>query len=321
MKLSAAITPHTNTNLQLLAQLGVEDFVYYNMQGMPTEFEELRLEQARVQQCGLRISVVEGGPSIDKIVLGKTGRDQQIEDYKRALDNMGRLGIHILCYNFMPQITADAMVIRTSYATPERGGALTSSFDLAQLNREEQTKEGSSSDEQMWANLEYFLKRIIPVAEAANVKLAMHPDDPPLSPIWQLSRIMSSVKQFERLFELETSPYNGLTFCQGCFSELGANLIALIHHFADRIHFVHCRDVAGSLHNFRETFPDNGPADLPAIFKAYNDIGYTGLIRSDHMPKLITEKGRNTGYGLHGNIFAIGYLKGLMEPIFGKPSS
>ena len=321
MKLSAAITPHTNTNLQLLAQLGIEDFVYYNMQGMPTEFEELRLEQARVQQCGLRISVVEGGPKIDLIVLGKYGRDIQIEAYKRALDNMGRLGIRTLCYNFMPQITADAMVLRTSYASPERGGALTSSFDLSIFDRNRLTNEGRTTDEQMWANLDYFLRRVVPAAENANVRLAMHPDDPPLSPMWHLSRIMSNLENFERLFELAPSPYNGITFCQGCFAELGVDLVATIRRFASRIHFVHCRDIAGSLHNFRETFPDNGPTDLYALFKAYYEIGYKGLIRPDHVPQLSTENGANTGYGLHGNVFAIGYLKGLMEPIFGKPGA
>ena len=321
MKLSAVITPPTDTNLRLLAQLGVVDLVYYDMHGMPTSLDDLSAEIARVKQCGLNITAIEGGPPIDKIVLGLEGRDAQIEIYKQALASMGKLGIRTLCYNFMPQITADAMVIRTSYATPERGGALTSSFNLAQLDHARQTKEAPTSDEQMWANIEYFLRRIIPAAEAADVKLAMHPDDPPLSPIWHLSRIMSSVENFERLFELAPSAYNGLTFCQGCFAELGVDLIATIHRFAPRIHFVHCRDISGPVHNFRETFPDNGPTNLPEVFKAYHEIGYKGLIRSDHVPQLITEQGHNSGYGLHGNIFAVGYIKGLMEPIFGKPGA
>lgn len=308
-------------NLRLLAQLGVEHFVYYDMHGMPTSLADLRIEQARVKRCGLSLTVIEGGPPIDKIVLGLADRDEQIEIYKRALGTMGKLGIRTLCYNFMPQVTADAMVIRTSYATPERGGALTSAFKLAQFDQKRHTKEGPTSDEQMWDNLEYFLRRIIPAAEDADVQLAMHPDDPPLSPMWTLSRIMSSVENFERLFELAPSPNNGLTFCQGCFAELGVDLIATIHRFASRIHFAHCRDISGPLHNFRETFPDNGPTDQPEVFKAYHAINYKGLIRSDHVPQLVTEQGTNSGYGLHGNIFAIGYIKGLMEPIFGKPES
>lgn len=321
MKISAVVNPPTEPNLRLLAQLGVEDLVYYNMQGMPTELDALRSEQQRVGRCGLRIGVVEGGPPIDRIVLGKDGRDAQIETYKRALGNMGRLGIRTLCHNFMPQITADAMVMRTSHATPERGGALTSSFELARFDNSHLTPEGRTTDEQMWDHLEYFVKRIVPAAEAAEVNLAMHPDDPPLSPLWNLARIMRSIENFERLFALAPSPVNGLTFCQGCFAELGADLVAAIRRFGPRIHFVHCRDVAGSLHDFRETFPDNGPTDMAAVFRAYREIGYTGLIRSDHVPQLSTDQGENDGYGLHGNLFAIGYIKGLMEPIFGKPGA
>lgn len=321
MKLSAVVNPPSEANLRLLAQLGVPDLVYYNMHGMPTEIGALREEKKRVEREGLRIAVVEGGPPIDLIVLGKSGRDAQIETYKRALAAMGKLGIRVLCYNFMPQVTADAMVIRTSTTVRERGGALTSGFDQAALDHALVTAEGRTTDEQMWDNLEYFLRRVVPAAESAEVKLAMHPDDPPLSPMWQLARIMRSVANFDRLFSLAPSPVNGLTFCQGCFAELGVDLGATIRHFGARIHFAHCRDVAGRLENFHETFPDNGPTDMVKVFQTYRDIGYRGFIRSDHVPHLVTDAGAHDGYGLHGNIFAIGYLKGLMEPIFGKPDA
>ena len=320
MKLSAVVNPPTEENLRLLAQLCVPDLVYYNMAGMPTTLEALRAEQERVARCGLRITVVEGGPPIDRIVLGREGRDAQIAVYQRALEAMGRLGIRTLCYNFMPQITADAMVLRTSHTTPERGGALTSGFKLAELDRNRRTAEGVTTDAQMWDNLEYFLRRVVPAAEAAGVKLAMHPDDPPLSPLWQLARIMRSVENFDRLFALAPSEVNGLTFCQGCFAELGVDQCATIRRFGARIHFAHCRDVAGTLEDFHETFPDNCPTDLVKVFQTFRDIGYQGCIRSDHVPQLITERGPHDGYGLQGNIFAIGYLKGLMEPIFGKPA-
>ncbi|MBS0664398.1 MAG: mannonate dehydratase [Verrucomicrobia bacterium] len=321
MRISAVVNPPTDRNLRLLAQLGVPDLVYYNMQGMPTELAALRAEQERVARQGLRIAVIEGGPPIDRIVLGRPGRDEQIETYQRAIDAMGRLGIGVLCYNFMPQVTDDAMVIRTSMRVPERGGALTSGFDLAAFDQSHVTAEGRTTDEEMWDNLEYFLRRVVPVAEAAGVRLAMHPDDPPLSPMWSLARIMRSVANFDRLFALAPSPANGLTFCQGCFAELGVDLVATIRHFGPRIHFVHCRDVAGRLEQFHETFPDNGPTDQVKVFRAYREIGYHGFIRSDHVPHLVTDEGEHDGYGLQGNIYAIGYLKGLMEPIFGKPDA
>lgn len=321
MKLAAVIQPQTDVLLQLLAQLGVEDWVYYDMRGMPTEFDGLESECRRAAKFGVRLSSIEGGPAIDRIVLGLDGRDAQIEQYKRSIGHMGRLGIGTLCYNFMPQILDDAMVIRTSSITEERGGALTGSFDASVFDHDRITDAGATTDEMMWENLEYFIKRIVPAAEAAEVKLAMHPDDPPISPMWHLSRIMRSRENFERLFAIAPSSVNGMTFCQGCFAELGADLPGLVKHFGQRIHFAHLRDISGSPTLFRETFPDNGPTDMKAVLRAYQEIGYTGLIRSDHVPQLATETGQNDGYGIHGNLFAIGYIKGLMESIFGRPES
>lgn len=317
MKIAAVVQPPTASNLRTLAQIGVENQCFYDMAGMPLELAGLRAAGEHAERNGLRLAVVEGGPPIDQIVLGKPGRDAQIEDYKRALGNMGELGIRTLCYNFMPQITSDAMVIRTSFATPERGGALTSSFALAGSDNERMTAEGTTTDEMMWDNLDYFLTRIIPTAEDAGVNLAMHPDDPPLSPMWNLARIMRSVENYDRLFQMHPSPVNGMTFCQGCFVEIGVDLDATIRHFADRIHFVHFRDVAGPLHDFHETFPDNGPTDMVRLMHTYKDIGYDGFIRVDHVPQLAMEQESAAGYGLPGHLFAIGYLKGLMEPIFG----
>ena len=318
MRLSAVIQPQSDENLRLLAQIGVEDWVYYDMAGMPGDFESLRAERDRAARFGLRLSVVEGGPPMDRIVLGLDGRDAQIEHYKRSLDQMGRLGIRTLCYNFMPQILDDAMVVRTSKATKERGGALTSSFNAAVLDPELRTGFGETTDEEMWDNLDYFVRRVVPAAESAGVNLAMHPDDPPLSPIWGLSRIMRSREAFDRLFAIAPSPVNGMTFCQGCFAELGEDLPALVRHFGAHIHFVHLRDVAGALLHFRETFPDNGPTDMRAVFEAYREIGYEGAIRSDHVPQLAGESGANDGYGLRGNLFAIGYIRGMLESVFGR---
>lgn len=317
MKISAVVQPFTDRNLSLLKQIGVDDFVYYKMEGMPIELEELAAIKRTVERAGLRLSVVEGGPPIDRIVLAKEGRDQQIEEYKKALANMGKLGIKVLCYNFMPQISGDAMVVRTSYQFPERGGALTSQFRLADLTATTVPhQERPTSDEQMWDNLEYFLKRIVPIAEAAEVKLAMHPDDPPLSPICGLSRIMRSVEDFDRLLNIAPSDVNGLTLCQGCFVEMGCDIPEVIRHYVGRIHFVHFRDVRGTPTEFHETFPDNGPTDLIGALRTYKDIGYDGFIRVDHVPLLATEQGEYNGYGLQGHMFAIGYLKGLMQPIF-----
>jgi mannonate dehydratase len=321
MKLAAVVNPPSEANLRTLAQIGVEHLVYYDMRGMPRDLASLRQAKERVERCGLRLSVIEGGPPIDRIVLGKPGRDQQIEAYKACLGHMGALGIRVLCYNFMPQVMEDAMVVRTSRNTIERGGALTSRFRLCDLDGEHRTPEGQTTDEQMWENLEYFLRRVVPAAEAAEVRLAMHPDDPPLSPIWGLARIMRDIASFEQLFALAPSAVNGITFCQGCFAEMGVDLPATIRRFAGRIHFAHFRDIAGTREDFRETFPDNGQTNIPEVLAAYRSINYAGLIRPDHVPQLATDAAPADGYGFNGHIFALGYMKGLMEPLWGKATA
>jgi mannonate dehydratase len=319
MKIAGVAKQFTDTNLRLIKQLGVDDFVYYNMKGMPTTVEGLAAVQRRVAAAGLRLSVIEGGPPIDRIVMGKPGRDEQIDEYVTAIRTMGRLGVPVLCYNFMPQVTSAAMVVRTSITYAERGGSPTSQYRAADFRPESVPHdEGTTTDEQMWDHLEYFLKRIVPVAEQEGVLLAMHPDDPPLSPLCGLSRILRSVESFDRLTQLVDSPVNGVTLCQGCFAEMGADLGSVARRFRERIHFVHFRDIWGSPEDFHETFPDNGANDMLALLKTYREIDYRGFIRIDHVPLLVTEDGPYDGYGMHGHTFAIGYLKGLMESVYGR---
>ncbi|MGH9161403.1 MAG: mannonate dehydratase [Vicinamibacteraceae bacterium] len=322
MKIAAVAKQFTQTNLQLLCQVGVEDLIYYSLGRMPTELDELTAIKRLVEKNGLRLSGVEGGPPIDKIVLAKEGRDQQIADYKKGLVNMGKLGMKMLCYNFMPQVSDVAMVVRTSMRFPERGGAPTSQFRTADLQPSTVPHDESpTNDEQMWENLEHFLRQIVPVAEDADVKLAMHPDDPPLSPLCGLARIMRSVESFDRLVNVVDSPVNGITLCQGCFAEMGRDLPSTIRHFAPHINFVHFRDVLGTPEDFHETFPDNGPTNMVDVLGTYREIGYNGFVRVDHVPLLATESGEYDGYGMHGHVFAIGYLKGLTEAIFAKPGA
>lgn len=319
MKIAAVVNPFNEENLRMVKQIGVDHVVYYDMHGVPETLEEMQSVRDFVESFGLSLSLFEGGPHKRKIVLGQEGRDAEIERFKRALDHMGKIGVKAMCYDFMPPVMKDAMVVRTSYATEERGGALTSSFKLDAFDPASVPHgETDTTDEQMWDNLEYFLKAVIPAAEAAEVKLAMHPDDPPLSPMCGLSRIMRSVENFDRLLSLSSSPVNGITLCQGCFVELGCDIPELVRRYADRINFIHFRDVSGTLENFHETFPDNGPTDMVEVFRTLKETGYDGFIRSDHVPLLATEKVEADGYSMQGHVFAIGYMKGLMEPLWGK---
>lgn len=245
--------------------------------------------------------------------MGKDGAAEQTERYKRIIGHLGKLGVEVVAYNFMPQVTEDAMVVRTIFDAKARGGALTSGFRLKDLRPETvRHTETPIARERMWDNLERFLKAVVPAAEAAGVRLAMHPDDPPLSPICGLERIMDREASFDRLLAISSSPANALTFCVGCFAEMGADILSLLERYQGRIPYVHIRDIAGTAEDFIETFPDEGRTDLVGVFTKLRNIGFDGYLRSDHAPLLATDESNSPeGYGMEGHIFAIGYLRGL----------
>ncbi|NKB69882.1 MAG: TIM barrel protein [Candidatus Latescibacteria bacterium] len=321
MQFGLVVHPFNDENLRLASQLGVTHIIYceinehdQNTQRRFPELDELLQIRRRVESFGMRLSLLETAFPMDKIINAKSGRDQQIEQFKRALGNMGKAGIEILCYDWMP---VELSVIRTSYTKTLRGGALTSGFDWKEFVRQAEAELGPTTDEQMWDDLEYFLRQCLPAAEAAGVKLAMHPDDPPLSPLGGLARIMRSPDAFERLFSISSSPCNGMTFCQGCFAEMGVDVPAAIRQFGSRILFAHFRDVelAADGLSFYETFQDDGRTDMVEAMRAYKEIGFDGVIRPDHVPKLETESGLANGYTMLGRLYAVGYMRGIAETL------
>lgn len=312
MKLTMVATPPTPERLTALTQLGADYAVHYEMADLPDDFDELRAIRDHYAKFGLAWKVAESGPAIDRIVMGKDGAAEQTERYKRIVGYMGKLGVEVVAYNFMPQISEDAMVIRTRHDATTRG-AKTSGFRLIELNPQTMPhNETPIPREQMWDNLERFLRAVVPVAEGAGVKMAMHPDDPPMSPMCGLERIMDREASFDRLLSIIDSPSNALTFCIGCFAEMGADIPALIERYRERIPYVHVRDISGTLDDFIETFPDNGQNDIFAIFRKLHEIGFDGYVRSDHAPLIATDQSDSPeGYTMQGHIFALGYLRGL----------
>ena len=146
----------------------------------------------------------------------------------------------------------------------------------------------------------------------------MHPDDPPLSPIRGVARIMSSIENYQKLIDLAPSPANGIGLCQGNFSLITDDLPSVIRHFGeqDRINFVHIRDVRGTPEKFVEAFHDDGKTDLVACLRAYRDVGYKGVFRPDHYPKM-GDEGFKDELRL-ARLFAVGYLKGLREAVYAE---
>ena len=168
--------------------------------------------------------------------------------------------------------------------------------------------------------MRYYLERIVPVAEKAKVKLALHPDDPPISPIRGVSRILTSAAALQRAIELVPSAYSGITLCQGTLATAGEDIPAVIRKFAeqDKLFFVHFRDVKGTAEKFEETFHDDGQTDMVAAMNTYYEVGFTGPARPDHVPTMEGEDNTNPGYELLGRLYGVGYIKGLMDSTVAK---
>lgn len=277
------------------------------------EYLELLHLKNRFADAGLKLEVIEPGldSQMHKMKLGIDGRDQDIENCKTLIRNMGALDIPIFCYNFMAQFNW----LRTSVSTITRGGATVTSYNHAHMQHAPLTEAGIVSEEKLWENLKYFLEEVIPVAEEAKVKLALHPDDPPVSPIQGISRIITSAAAMQKAIDLVPSKYSGVTFCQGSLAAAGDDIPEQIRAFgrAKKIFFVHFRDIRGTAKNFTETFHDDGQTNMLEAMKAYREVGYDGPVRIDHVPTMAGENNSEPGYGEIGRLFALGYLKGLME--------
>jgi len=277
----------------------------------PWDFQPMLHMQQRFADAGLTVDVIESAPPMDQIRLGLPGRDAEIAYFATMVQSMGAVGIPVVCWNWMAQFNWQ----RTSITTRGRSGAFVSSFDSALIKDAPLTPAGIVSEEQLWENLHFFLEHIVPVAEASNVRLAMHPDDPPLSPIRGIGRIMRSVENFDRLLDLVPSPANGITLCQGNFALMAPDIPQVIRHFAARnaIHFVHFRDVRGTPEKFEEVFHDEGQTDMLEAMRTYLDVGFDGPMRLDHAPTMAGEGNDQPGYEILGRLFATGYMTGLRE--------
>ena len=295
------------------SQLGVRYAVGRMPDGHMDEFagsfEALRGMKERLEKRGFLLKVIEPAPPNQKIKLGLPGRDEEIQNMCTLIENMGKLGIEVFCYNFMAYFNWE----RTGFDYPERGGALVSYYDHSRTDHTQLTDAGIVSHRRLWDNFEYLQKAIVPVAERAGVKLALHPDDPPVPGIRGVGRILISADAMEKAINIVPSPNMGIAMCQGSFQAMGENVVECIRRFGSRIHFVHFRDTRGGRYCFHETFHDNGPTDMAQVIRAYRDIGYKGYVRVDHVPAMAGEHPNHPGYGSVGRLFAIGYLKGLME--------
>ncbi len=293
-----------------------------------------------VDKNGMSLAVIESIPVHEDIKIGRPTRDRFIDNYCESVRNLGRAGVPVLCYNFMPVF--DWM--RTDLALRLDDGSTALAFDddaLAKIDLSRGTADlpgwatAYSADElakllaayravsesKLWDNFAYFLERVVPVAASAGVRMALHPDDPPWS-IFGLPRIITSGAALERVTSIVDNEANGITFCAGSLAADPANdLNAIVRSLGakGRIHFAHCRNIKRTgKHSFQETAhpSDRGDIDMRAVSTALHETGFTGPIRSDHGRMIWGETGQ-PGYGLHDRALGAMYLHGLWEGIAG----
>lgn len=255
-----------------------------------------------------------------------TLREEALAHYRELLESMGRLGIKLLCYNFMVGKGWSRTGVREG-----RGGAKATCFSLAETKKTSDSGHRTSSAEvgslksevlrlshtQVWANYEYFIKAVMPTAEKCGVRMALHPDDPCLPSLGGYARIIGSIEAYDRAYAIYPSPSNAVTFCQANFKLMGVNLGETARHFGKRIAFIHVRDVEGTKEDFTELFHDQGDTDQFALMRVYREIGLDVPVRGDHVPEMaydrvLTSDG-TPGYFTLGRLFANGYLKALLQ--------
>ena len=258
---------------------------------------------------GIKPVIIEPMPNEvhDHIKTGDEKRDASIEKVIGMFPIMDKLDIRCICFNWMAHVGW----CRTGTDLPERGGAKVTGFDLAQYT----PSNASITEKELWDNYTYFLKAVIPHAEKHGIKLALHPDDPPMK-LGNVDRIMTSYANIDKAIHgIVPSENLGVTMCQATYHIMGEDLYHVIPKLAEKIFFVHFRNTTGTLKCFRETFHDNGEIPMAKIMKLYKSCGVDVPVRADHVPTMLGEDMVNHGYDAQGRLFAIGYLKGIIEAV------
>ncbi|HET7093717.1 MAG TPA: mannonate dehydratase [Thermomicrobiales bacterium] len=317
-QLAEYLAPFPDATWALARQAGVTHAVAplppESADGAPWDFLPLLRMKERFAAHGLELAVIETGfPWLHRAKLGLPGGEEEIARCQTLIRNLGAVGVPVVCWNFMAVFNWT----RTSTTVPSRGGAWVTGYDHRLMANAPLTDAGPVSEEQLWESLRRVMAAIVPAAEAAGVKLALHPDDPPISPIRGVGRILTSPEAMRRAIALAPSPNNGITFCQGTFSTMGADVPAEIRRFGGdgQVHFVHFRDVRGAPDNFVETFHDDGQTDMLAALRAWAEVGFAGPLRPDHVPTMAGEDNLAPGYQTLGRLFALGYITGLAEAV------
>lgn len=263
-----------------------------------------------------------GGECIKNQLLGLPERDREIENVRTTIRSIGEA--------YADGASSPVVIIdqRTTYWAKEgpswhpgyerlpvgRGGAFLTTFDSERIKGElDDRPAGEVSREEVWSRIAYFYEWIVPVAEEARVRLATHPDDPPVEYYRGVHQALFNFEGLERLVELVPSQYNGLLLCLGCMQEAGENVPEVIRCFGqrDKIFYVHFRNVVGTVPKYAEVFPHEGDGDMIANLEALKEVGYEGYIVPDHHFGLTGD----SGWRHSSRAWQVGYIRGLMQAL------
>jgi len=320
MKIAAQITPEpTQEDLDFIRQMGIEYVVLWT-NGDKASYQYYASRKELFEAAGLKVYGF-GNSSVhnqDVITLGLPGRDEKIEEYKMHLRNLGKAGIPYTTYAHM------ANGIWSTERELTRGNASARAFDLSKLGKGwwiEHEYEGplthgrAYTEDEIWENFIYFIKQVAPVAEEANVRIGIHPDDPPVEELGGIPRcIFSNFDGYKRALEIADSPNVGMCLCVGCWleggSKMGRDVLETIRYFGERkkIFKVHFRNVDQPLPHFVETFVDDGYMDMYQVMKALRAVDFNGVLIPDHIPMM----------GNHprvGTAYTLGYMKAMLARV------
>lgn len=311
---SKVISDYTDEQLLLIKQMGI-DTVYVLFKDEHTDYDSVMRMQERLRRFGLTATDA-GNAHLyknDKMHLGLPGRDEAIEAYNNFNRILGKAGILIGYMTWEPN-----KVLTTRFAVGEHTrGSVGRIVDLGELESRPYSHERLYAEAEMWENFKYFLDRTLPVCEEANIKIALHPNDPPVDCLLGIHNLIKSSNDYRRAIELSgNSPYLGLKMCIGCWLEGGdqfGDVLADIRYFVEqeKVFLVHFRNVSSPMPYFEETLLEDGYADMYEIMKQFVRCDYAGAIHVDHVPVWGTKTG-----DIHDEqswAYSTGYMKALLN--------
>lgn len=314
MQLALTVDWRRDQDLIFAQQLGVHHIV---AEVERWDVETLFAARNRVEKAGLHLVAIENLPQslYENAILGLPARDEEIEQVGLAIENAGAAGIPMVSYRWaLPGTRQSEHVFRG------RGDAIVSGYDEALAPQAPSSLVYRVTEETMWSNLTYFLERVIPVAQKAGVRMACHPDDPPVPVLGGVARILHHVEGLRRLMEIMPSSCHGLDLCLGTLAAMpGVDMIETIRVFGlkEKIFLVHIRNPRGTVPSFRDAFLDEGDTDMLKALHALHSTGFAGPIRAAQPGEMVGD----TGWGHKGRAFEVGYLMALLETLDAEQQS